>query len=145
MGNANMKCWFKEVKYPGNQPEDPGCTVWDGIIDFAAVNGSYAASYAFVNLVVTPGETTPVNELVYNGIGGYCGTGPARLSFRITVAGKDDVGNIVAGSNFVSPPHPPTPPGGQISVTYSVPVTVVNSGTGKRATKWYVFTVITMC
>jgi len=145
MGDANMKCWFKEVKYPAGQPEDPECTIWDGIIDFAASNGSYAAAYPFVNLVAGPGDITPVNQLIYNGIGGYCGAGRVQLAFRVTVGGFDPAHNHVVGSNTAVVIHPPTPVGSQVSISYSVPVTVINSVTGKKATKWYVFTVITMC
>jgi hypothetical protein len=150
MGDANMKCWFKEVNYPGGQPGDPGCKTWGGLIEFAATNGSYAGSYPFANLVVGPGDTTPVNELTYNGIGGYCGTGAGRveLTFRVSVSGVDASENIVAGSNTVIPPspfHPPTQVAVPTTIRYRVPVTVTNAGTGASATKWFVFTVITMC
>lgn len=144
MASAHMKCIFKEVRYPAGQP-DVGCTLWGGVIDFAASNGSYTATYPFVNLSVKPGETVPVGALIYDGIGGNCGQGTVQLTFRVTVSGKDAAGNIVAGSNTVTVDRPPTPPGRTISTTYIMPVPVTNAGTGAAATKWFVFTVITMC
>jgi len=144
MGSAFMNCVIKEVKFPSGQP-DVDCTVWSGILDFAASNGSYAASHPFENLVVAPGDIVPVGALIYDGIGGFCVSGTADLYFRVTVAGADSAANIVAGSFFARRPRPATPAGHTVAIDYHVPVTVTNSGTGAAATKWFVFTVITVC
>lgn len=141
MTTAHMKCIFKELKYPAGQP-DVGCTDWSGLIEFAASNGSYAAAHPFIDLKVPLGVTLSVGELIYDGIGGYCGTGIAQLTFRVIDSG---LAGVVIGSNIVTFNRPPNQGANPLSINYSVPVLVTNSATGAKATKWFVFTVITMC
>lgn len=164
MTDALIRAVLTKIVYKSAEPYDPvpppvepipfpetpdvDCVLWGGVLEFSVVeNGSYAAVVPFEMLALPFGGVALPNVLLYDAVGGYCGSAnpPATLNLRATVSGKDSLGNPVTGTQFqvelhvaTDAPHPPP-------TEYLVIVDAENPVRRRRAKLWLYFTVGTMC